>query len=237
MRIANNMITFLPTPNFVESASMLDSKRLGNQRVEARMILRWLRNKEDYPRQQNAGYTVMWRGYEDALCLYYNACCEEWARRGGRNVVCQPEKVDARRAKMPPWLGDDELHVTHRSALLHKLPGHFEQFGWDVVDPKVDYLWPRPVEGGKEGEYELSGAFWKKGKRSSSSSSKTNGATTTKAAATAATTSTNRAAKRKTRTKSAVEKKRKSMRENQGQGRYPSRRPRRSPRLAGTDEI
>lgn len=83
------MITFLPTPDFAESAAMLDSKRLGNQRVEARMILRWLRNPDDYPRQQNAGYTIMWRGYEDALCMYYNACCEEWGRRGGQVSHCQ----------------------------------------------------------------------------------------------------------------------------------------------------
>ena len=52
------MITFLPTPDFAESAAMLDSKRLGNQRVEARMILRWLRNPRDYPGHQRAGYTV-----------------------------------------------------------------------------------------------------------------------------------------------------------------------------------
>jgi hypothetical protein len=43
-----------------------------------------LHNPEDYPRHQNAGYTIMCKGYEDALCLYYNACYdEEWARRGG----------------------------------------------------------------------------------------------------------------------------------------------------------
>ena len=135
------MITFLPSTNFAESAAMLDKKRLGNQRVEARMILRWLRNPEDYPRQQNAGYTIMWRGYEDALCVYYNACLEEWARRGGQNLVCQPEPVDARKVRMPPWLGDEELHHTHRSALLCKLPEHYEQFGWEVSDPKVEYLY------------------------------------------------------------------------------------------------
>mmetsp|Transcript_14491 Transcript_14491/g.31435 ORF Transcript_14491/g.31435 Transcript_14491/m.31435 type:complete len:99 (+) Transcript_14491:133-429(+) len=87
------MITFLPTSDFAESVAMLDSKRLGNQRVEARMILRWLRNPDTYPRHQNAGYTIMWKGYEEALCLYYNACCEEWARRGGKNIICQPEPV------------------------------------------------------------------------------------------------------------------------------------------------
>ena len=95
------MITFLPSSDFATSASMLDSKRLGNQRVEARMILRWLRNPVDYPKQQNAGYTAMWKGHEDALARYYNAMCDEWARRGGKNIVCQPEPVDKMR-KNPP---------------------------------------------------------------------------------------------------------------------------------------
>ncbi|KAL7529043.1 hypothetical protein ACHAXR_002763 [Thalassiosira sp. AJA248-18] len=166
------MITFLPTPDFAESVSMLDSKRLGNQRVEARMILRWLRNPSDYPRHQNAGYTIMWKGYEEALCLYYNTCCEEWARRGGQNIVCQPEPVASSSVRLPPWLGDEKLHETHRSALLYKLPEHYETFGWksEISNPKVEYLWPRPVEG-KENEYELCPpAFWKKKKKKKGSS-------------------------------------------------------------------
>jgi len=129
------------------------------------MILRWLRNPDDYPRHQNAGYTIMWAGYTDALSLYYNLCLQEWARRGGKNIVCQPESLPVQ-IQMPPWLGDEELHITHRSALLHKLPEHYKKFGWekDVSDPKVEYLWPRPVEG-KCGEYELCPPkYWKQKK-------------------------------------------------------------------------
>ena len=66
---------------------MLDDRRLGNQRVEARMILRWLREPQRYARQQTAGYTAMWRGHEHALAAYYNAMCEEWASRGFTNNV------------------------------------------------------------------------------------------------------------------------------------------------------
>ena len=91
------------------------------------------------------------------------------ARRGGQNIVCQPERVNARKVKLPPWLGDDKLHQTHRSALLYKLSNHYEQYGWadEISDPKVDYLWPRPLVEGKEGEYKLCSAFWKKkGKKS-----------------------------------------------------------------------
>ena len=218
------MITFLPTANFTQSVSMLDSKRLGNQRVEARMILRWFRNPTDYPRQQNAGYTMMWKGYEEALCLYYNVCCEEWARRGGQNIVCQPEAVSDN-VKMPPWLGDDALHKTHRSALLYKLPDHYGKYGWDkeFSDPKVEYLWPRPIEG-KTNVYELCPAFSKKKKKNVEATPPTTKSKMMKKAKLVSPSI-------KTATKKTPVNKSRSVvkRENR---RYPSRRPRRSSRLA-----
>lgn len=224
------MITFLPTSDFKQSVSMLDSKRLGNQRVEARMILRWLRNPVSYPRHQTAGYTVMWKGYEDALCLYYNACLDEFARRGGQNIVCQPEPVPDD-VKMPPWLNDDELHKTHRSALLYKLPEHYKQYGWgkEISDPKVDYLWPRPIDGGKLDDYELCPAFWKK-KKTKSSPTKTTQSKKVKAVA-----SNN--AKKPRRKETPAKRGSSSVKNNitalDDQSRYPSRRPRRrSPRLS-----
>lgn len=166
------MITFLPSPSFRESAGLLDNKRLGNQRVEARMILRWLRDPQRYARQQAAGYTAMWRGFERALGLYYNEVCAEFARRGGRNVECTPEDdgwifreggvaggaagedADASRPPpMPPWLGDERLHASHRAALLAKDLQWYGQHGWGE-EPRVEYLWPRWT-GAAGGEYRL----------------------------------------------------------------------------------
>jgi len=151
------MITFLPVADFDASARMLDTRRLGNQRVEARMILRWLRNPLRYARQQAAGYTAMWRGHEDALAAYYNACCEEWARRGKANIECTPEALPAGGVALPPWLGDERLHATHRAALMFKEPDHYAQFGWND-EPQVAYLWPRPVERKEAGAGEAVGA-------------------------------------------------------------------------------
>jgi hypothetical protein len=65
---------------------------------------------------------------------------------------------------MSPWLGDDVLHKTHWSALLYKLRDYYEQYDWskEILDPKVEYLWPMPVEGGKEGENEFCPPkYWK----------------------------------------------------------------------------
>jgi hypothetical protein len=35
--------------------------------------------------------------------------------------------------------------ISHRAALLYKLPEHYSQFGW-TEDPKVAYLWPEKQE-------------------------------------------------------------------------------------------
>ena len=58
--------TFLPYPDFVKSAKILDYKRLGKQRVEAWQILRALRGETKGWRNHPA--TNLWRGHEKALC-------------------------------------------------------------------------------------------------------------------------------------------------------------------------
>ncbi|CAK0800583.1 unnamed protein product, partial [Prorocentrum cordatum] len=86
------MITFLPLPDFAAVARLLDDRRLGSQRVEARFILRCVRNAGGrYARFQNTGYVRMWVGHEDALAVYYNTVSEEWLRRGFREGVSKAE--------------------------------------------------------------------------------------------------------------------------------------------------
>jgi len=132
------MQTFLPYADFDETARSLDWRRLGNQRLEALIILRTLR------RQTSGGWrhhpaVKMWRGYEDALAQYLNAMCTEWVRRGYRN------NIRRRRVKfplkMPPWLGDERLHAGHRSNLVRKDPAHYGRFGWREP-PDLPYYWP-----------------------------------------------------------------------------------------------
>ena len=54
----------------------------------------------------------------------------------------------ARAGALPPWLGDEALHRSHRAALLRKDPAwygpRFEDAPYDA-----DYLWPvaRPAAG------------------------------------------------------------------------------------------
>jgi hypothetical protein len=136
------MQTFLPYADFSESAKVLDTKRLGKQRVECLQILNALRS--DRPAGwTNHPATRMWRGYEDALIDYAQTICKEWFNRGYEDSVF--DKLEALRSGkpmvLPPWLGNQKLHLSHQSNLLRKDPVHYGKFGW-TVDHLFPYWWP-----------------------------------------------------------------------------------------------
>lgn len=59
------MQTFLPYSSFSKSASVLDNKRLGKQRVECLQILKAL--SDPAYGWQNHPAVKMWKGYTDRL--------------------------------------------------------------------------------------------------------------------------------------------------------------------------
>lgn len=131
------MQTFLPYPDFAQTAACLDSRRLGKQRVEAFQILRAL-TIPDYGWQHHPAVR-MWRGYESGLQSYLNVCITEWVRRGFRNSMllqAVPESICT-----PPWLGEPAFHAAHRSNLLRKDPVFYGQYGW-TEPPDLPYVWP-----------------------------------------------------------------------------------------------
>jgi len=42
--------------------------------------------------------------------------------------------------ELPPWLGDEALHRSHRSALLRKDPEYYGRFFDEPLD--LPYVWP-----------------------------------------------------------------------------------------------
>lgn len=130
------MQTFLPVPDFGHTARILDWRRLGKQRAEARQILNTLRNGGGW---KNHPAVLMWAGFEDALIIYSNICIEEWMRRGYNNSMLI---LDANlECEKPPWLGDESFHASHRSNLLRKDPEFYKQFNW-TEPPDLPYVWP-----------------------------------------------------------------------------------------------
>jgi hypothetical protein len=141
------MQTFLPYPDFAQSAKCLDMRRLGKQRVEVLQLLKALIAGGGW---SNHPATKMWRGYEQALTDYGFAIIEEWVERGYKDscrdkiyelISGVAENWWPGETVLPPWLGNEEFHAAHRSNLLRKDPVHYGQFGWTESDD-LPYIWP-----------------------------------------------------------------------------------------------
>lgn len=151
------MQTFLPYSNFEHSVAVLDRQRLGKQRIECQQILSALIPNAGMPKGwTNHPATLQWKGYESALAAYMTFCINELEARGYTNNMMRPYNAawsvtpgyaperftqDARNIVMPPWLGDERFHASHRSALLFKDGAHYGKFRW-AEEPKLDYFWP-----------------------------------------------------------------------------------------------
>lgn len=155
------MQTFLPLPGFAESARVLDDRRLGKQRAESLQVFRALTRPRSGWQRHPA--VRMWAGYEEALVAYGLAVCREWARRGRadsvRGTLCEEwrrwsgrrrvrsQSELARAGALPPWIGRENLHRSHRSALVRKDPDHYAHRFPDAPDD-LPYHWPaEPSQG------------------------------------------------------------------------------------------
>ena len=149
------MQTFLPVADFEESARLLDTARLGKQRVETLQILRAL-ELPDYG-WANHPAVLMWRGRTAALAAYGLAMVRVWRERGFADTTAEqiaefaPEAARlgqsglAAAGLLPTWLGNEALHLSHRSNLLAKDPDFYrerfaERFGTEPGD--LPYVWP-----------------------------------------------------------------------------------------------
>lgn len=140
------MQTFLPSPCYVESMACLDNVRLGNQVYrEGKTLLggKW----------PNHPASKMWVGYEQSLALYCFRGAQEMVHRKGTkhswsDEVClrwlhyfQDRIAELPDTGTPPWIGDPEIHASHRSNLLNKDPEYYSRFGWNEPHD-LPYKWP-----------------------------------------------------------------------------------------------
>lgn len=132
------MQTFLPVPDFNETAKILDYRRLGKQRVESFQLLNILTGKTEKKGWRNHPACLMWKGFEKALMYYHDCMIREWIKRGYNNNMKLYEVNDY---ELPPWHGDWEFHASHRSNLLRKDLEYYSKFGW-VEPDNMEYVWP-----------------------------------------------------------------------------------------------
>ena len=145
------MQTFLPYPDFRQSAAALDTARLGKQRVEALQTLRALVIPE-YGWQTHPAVR-MWMGYVPALTMYGLAMVDEWTERGHRGQhprqhhasshPRQPTRTTRPRSPCRRGSGNPDFHLSHRSKLLRKEPKFYKTVFPDA-EPDLDYIWPEP---------------------------------------------------------------------------------------------
>jgi len=155
------MQTFLPLPSFYESTRILDWKRLGNQRLEAKSVLyickRWdgcdmadilgiSRRQAEYlwKRYRNHPIILMWQGCEHTLARYGLIICEEWIAKGfvdnqRQYFLAALELLP--KSGLPHWFGNEDFHKSHRSNLLRKLPSHYQKY-WPSERDDLPYIWP-----------------------------------------------------------------------------------------------
>jgi hypothetical protein len=134
------MQTFMPYPSFEQSARVLDYKRLGKQRLEAKQILRIVSGMTPDLRWRNHPAVKMWIGYEEALKLYTNEMILEWVNRGYKNTM---EIYDIKDVVYPWWFGNEDFHRSHRSRLLAKnFDFYLPYFPEDIGFNGSKYFWP-----------------------------------------------------------------------------------------------
>lgn len=149
------MFVFMPHPEFYKSAQVLDNRRLGLARVNAWRILRDLRG-EDKNGYSTSPSVNMWRTHEGALAWYGMQLCEEWISRGYKDNMYDKfeamfdEYKERRRSgdnriTVPSWLGNEDIHASHRSNLLRRNKKWYSQFNWEEEND-LPFIWPDYVK-------------------------------------------------------------------------------------------
>lgn len=162
------ILTLLPYPSFAESAGSLHPRHLNAQRADVLSIATVLIRSDV---TEGTGPSIlMWEGYGLALTAYGIAVCDEWRARGhkdtmkdqlldlvGERLGMTPGAVEgiADQAlleretewnslhKLPPWLGNEDVHNSHRAYLLRSnVPKWYRQWGWEDLDIKRGLVWP-----------------------------------------------------------------------------------------------
>lgn len=145
----------MPFGDFEQSLRVLDLKRLGKQRVEVIQIVRAL----TVPGYAWASHpaVLMWQGHEEALGRYGLQSCDIWLERGFGDTCAATIAADLRTfgiehirsypdlkadGALPPWLFDEAVQVSHRSALLRKDPEYYGPLFPPDTPANLPYVWP-----------------------------------------------------------------------------------------------
>lgn len=135
------MQTFLPHSDLAESASVLDSRRLNKQILEAYQILKVLSGASPSGAWKNHPAVLMWKNHEHALNEYAHIMADEATLRGiktDKNLdnlkVLKKQYGSKWGTGFPNWFTDKNIMMlvttTHKASLFDKDPMHYAHFGY-----------------------------------------------------------------------------------------------------------
>jgi len=144
------MQTFVPYADINLCAQVLDTKRLGKQRSESKIILQTLAKKKATTPDAKIGWknhpaVLMWEGHEEFLRLYSISICSEWIKRGYEDTTLTwfINGTSWRNTPQPPiWWGDEKVPKSHRSKLISKNEEHYRPLFQGNTQINLDYVWP-----------------------------------------------------------------------------------------------
>ena len=100
---------------------------------------------------------LMWKEHEFALRSYVYDMCEAWIYRGFEDTITEKIcrlRLPNNNKSLPPWMGDERIHSSHRSRLLFK--GYVDSL---IKALQLDCGVSKPGKWLKENGYPKSNAF------------------------------------------------------------------------------
>lgn len=127
---------------FIETAKVIDNKRTGKQRVEAKQLLNILLDRNTSSAWKNHPVLKMWIPWSEALKLYYNCFVNEWISRGFRNnMLYEAINEEALEFQSIPLFITNKHFVNRMKAnLLSKDENFYNKYKWNV-QAKTGYYW------------------------------------------------------------------------------------------------
>ena len=132
------MQTFLPYPDFVKCAQVLDNKRLNKQHLECFQIINVLEGRSHAWKNHPA--VRMWKGYETALKYYANCMKEQCLVRGFKSEKIPYYQI-TEKVIYPYWFNENLIYISHQSNLMRKDSVFYSKYGF--IDYGISgYFWP-----------------------------------------------------------------------------------------------
>ena len=139
------MQTFLISENPIETAKILDNKRLGKQRVEAIQIAYALLGHTKSNAWKNHPAVLMWKGREWFLIhRYLRAILVNWETRGYKNYKCSQHfdnlfNLTRNFPQNTPYWFCKKFFDSHKSNLMRKNSNYYY---WPGIPADLPYYWP-----------------------------------------------------------------------------------------------